>query len=578
MTIAAVNTWYHIVAVYDDVNDVSRMYVNGVLQRETSGNKDIADSATAVTLGKSAENSVYYFTGRMDEVKVYPYTLTADEVKLEYNRSSNLVLGALSDNSSYQPNAANQEYCIPGDSTSCAAPVGRWDFEEGTGTSAFDSSGNGYTGTLTSGPVWTTGKIGKAGNFNGSSDYVTTSSAVTTQTTNVTLEGWVKWNGQSQSAILFYNGNSASNGYGLLIGNGSCGSGTSVILMLGGIACGAINAGNITANQWVHLALTRDSTTWRIYINGVLQSSTSTTSPGTPNTSTTLGGKSGNNFFNGQIDQVRLFNYARSAAQIAWDYNRGAPVGHWKLDEGQGGSAYDSSGNSNTGTITIGGTGTQTAAGDINTSGTAWYNGKTGKRNYSLNFDGTDDYIDISPTSYANFTTGSVSIWVNHNTLGSEFAIWNLDRNASGTRSRLELERYENGSIKRYYVTLSTDGSFPWRFYINTPNVATSQWNHLVLTQNGITPTLYLNGVTLTPTAWEYQSDKTKWFKAVLTDATSDADVMTVGMTRFGGNQYVPLNGSVDDVRIYNYALTAKQVQLLYNDGAVRFGPNTGTP
>jgi len=38
--------------------------------------------------------------------------------------------------------------------------VGHWKFDEGSGTSAVDSSGNNNTGTLTNGPTWTTGKIG----------------------------------------------------------------------------------------------------------------------------------------------------------------------------------------------------------------------------------------------------------------------------------------------------------------------------------------------------------------------------------------------------------------------------------
>ena len=37
-------------------------------------------------------------------------------------------------------------------------------------------------------------------------------------------------------------------------------------------------------------------------------------------------------------------------------------------------------------------------------------------------------------------------------------------------------------------------------------------------------------------------------------------------------------NGQIDDVRIYNYTLTASQIKTLYNDGAVRFGPASGTP
>jgi hypothetical protein len=38
-------------------------------------------------------------------------------------------------------------------------------------------------------------------------------------------------------------------------------------------------------------------------------------------------------------------------------------------------------------------------------------------------------------------------------------------------------------------------------------------------------------------------------------------------------------NGQIDDVRIYNYALTATQIKTLYNENAaVRFGPLTGSP
>jgi hypothetical protein len=50
--------------------------------------------------------------------------------------------------------------------------VGHWKFDEGTGTTAFDSSGNGNDGTLINGPIWTTGVIGQALEFDGTDDYV----------------------------------------------------------------------------------------------------------------------------------------------------------------------------------------------------------------------------------------------------------------------------------------------------------------------------------------------------------------------------------------------------------------------
>ena len=50
--------------------------------------------------------------------------------------------------------------------------VGWWKFDEGSGTVAYDSSGNGHDGNLTNGPSWTTGKIGGALSFDGVDDYV----------------------------------------------------------------------------------------------------------------------------------------------------------------------------------------------------------------------------------------------------------------------------------------------------------------------------------------------------------------------------------------------------------------------
>jgi hypothetical protein len=45
--------------------------------------------------------------------------------------------------------------------------VGHWKFDEGSGITAGDSSGNNNTGTLTNGPTWTTGKLGGALSFDG---------------------------------------------------------------------------------------------------------------------------------------------------------------------------------------------------------------------------------------------------------------------------------------------------------------------------------------------------------------------------------------------------------------------------
>jgi hypothetical protein len=60
----------------------------------------------------------------------------------------------------------------------CSKAVGCWDFNEGTGTIAYDSSPYGNDGILTNGPVWTSGKHGSALQFDGTNDYILNVSAL----------------------------------------------------------------------------------------------------------------------------------------------------------------------------------------------------------------------------------------------------------------------------------------------------------------------------------------------------------------------------------------------------------------
>src|SRR5690606_5073324 len=124
----------------------------------------------------------------------------------------------------------------------------------------------------------------------------------------------------------------------------------------------------------------------------------------------TLGSRS-TSTFNGMLDHIKIYDYARTPAQIAYDYNRGAPVAHWKFDECEGTVAHDSSGNGNHGTINIGASGSQSTAGTCQTSG-AWANGKDGRFNGSLNFDGTDDNVSIPYSEKLKLgNSGTIAAW-----------------------------------------------------------------------------------------------------------------------------------------------------------------------
>jgi hypothetical protein len=82
--------------------------------------------------------------------------------------------------------------------------VGHWKFDEGSGTTATDSSGNNNTGTLVNGPVWTTGKMGGALSFDGSDDYVDVGTVpnYSPAMSYGTFSAWIKTDSTTQSYLI----------------------------------------------------------------------------------------------------------------------------------------------------------------------------------------------------------------------------------------------------------------------------------------------------------------------------------------------------------------------------------------
>jgi hypothetical protein len=75
---------------------------------------------------------------------------------------------------------------------SSADVVVHWTFDEGSGTTVFDASGNGRDGTFVGSPQWVAGKYGAALEFNGTSDYVIHNMPAAQNFDNFTVAFWVK--------------------------------------------------------------------------------------------------------------------------------------------------------------------------------------------------------------------------------------------------------------------------------------------------------------------------------------------------------------------------------------------------
>ena len=214
-----------------------------------------------------------------------------------------------------------------GSATRAATPglVAAYSFDQGSGSTVTDSSGNGNTGTI-SGATWTaTGKYGGALVFNGTNARINVPNSASLQlSSGMTLEAWVNPSTVSSAwRDVIYKGNDnyylegTSDHSGAPAGGGTFGSANA----------NAFATGALPANTWSYLALTYDGATLRLYVNGTQIATQTKTGAITSSTNQLqIGGDSiYGQYFKGMIDQVRIYNTALSASQVQTDMT--TPVG-----------------------------------------------------------------------------------------------------------------------------------------------------------------------------------------------------------------------------------------------------------
>jgi beta-lactam-binding protein with PASTA domain len=206
-------------------------------------------------------------------------------------------------------------------------------FEEATGTAAADSSAVGAVGTIRE-ATHVAGKFGRGLSFDGINDWVTFTDTVTNGpldlTTTATVEAWVNpaelldWD----TIVMKERGTSLS--YALYANDGSPQPGgtpfpTGYIHVTNNALDREIRGTTVLPiGTWTHVAMTYDGANQRLYINGVLAATRAQTGTiAVSNNPLRIGGNNAfaNEFFHGLVDEVRVYNTARSAAQILTDMN-----------------------------------------------------------------------------------------------------------------------------------------------------------------------------------------------------------------------------------------------------------------
>lgn len=209
--------------------------------------------------------------------------------------------------------------------------IHRWTFDENTGTNAANAVGA-QAGTLTNGATWAPGIYGSAVDLDGSNDYVALGTMdVSGAASSIFL--WLRADALTGNDIRFLakaNGSGEANHWWML-------STVDGILARARLKTGGTTntvAGNfaspkqLTTEKWQHIGFTYDGTNFKVYLDGVeVGNLPKTGALSTDNTVAAAIGRNGSDtaggYFNGKIDDVRIYNRALTATEVEDLYDHG---------------------------------------------------------------------------------------------------------------------------------------------------------------------------------------------------------------------------------------------------------------
>jgi hypothetical protein len=524
------------------------LYVDGVVAGSGSAPSGSTSNTSPFRIGAdSGCCDERNFNGTLDEIRVYNRALSANEIAALYDFGRDDKVG------------------VGMDDTLALGLGGYWKLDEGTGTSTTDSSTNGNTGTLSGSPAWATGQIGASIDFDGADDYVTVPDAPSLDlgSGDLTVTAWIKatanradWRDIAEKVApatytgFFFQINANSN-VNCDIGTEAVGGG-SILFNENDSAVLSCGSQVVDDGAWHHVTFVRNGTQRTIYVDAAVDmAGTNGSVPNLNNAEALTIGRLSvapiGQYFDGQIDEVRIYSRALSIDEVWRLYRETAPTGtdtglkgYWSFNgrDMAGTTAYDRSGSGNNGTLTNGPTLTQ------------------GKIGQALSFDGSDDYVDAGDINALDgASTFTMSAWIKQNSLLEGRSVVSKYTNSFphvswGTSGGGEPDRMGMLISGANYGTVSTD--------VHQAEV----WEHWVWvfdgTQTGNSNRLkaYLNG-----------AEQTLSFGGTIPATTnSTAAAVAIGADS-GGDGSAEWNGSIDEVRLYSRVLSANEIAALYNAG-----------
>jgi len=407
-----------------------------------------------------------------------------------------------------------------------------------------DNSTNAFALTVTGTPsvqafspflptvAYTPQTIGGSGYFDGTGDYLVlpASSAFDTGagTSDVTFECWVYNNGFSGSQygrgiFVFYKSTDYNNNR-LMVRLDSGSNAINCFLVVNGATQFGTSGTNstrlATPFAWTHLALVRSSQTFRLYINGVLDTTLAATTA--------------------SLNGVDRFEVGRTQDGSVPDFNGNISGFRYLKGTAQYTSAFTPptaplTAIANTQLLlnfTNAGITDATAKNNLETVGNAQISTTQSKfGGSSMYFDGTGDYLVIPASSNLEFGTGDFTIefWVYSNSISTFQTL--MERRSSVAVRGLSISIY----LSAIGVNIGDTNTSGWEVAISGSTLSSSVWYHVAITRSGSSVKLFVNGT---------QQGSTATFSGSMADETSN---LRIGADASGSNGF---NGYIDDLRI----------------------------
>lgn len=502
-----IETWVHLCSTYDGTT--ARMYVNGI-QDASQASVWTTNLGAGIAVGKqSAAGTDFALTGKVDDVRIYAGALTASEI-----RQISVQL----------PNGL----------------VAYFPFSDSASLTAIDYSGNAHNGTRNNNPGSVADRfgVGASGAYN-----------FTNNTQSITAPGANLPAGTSPRTVCSWMRPAALPGAGgfaiaAMYGTNATGQGNYIGLYNDGVNQNAIYSGwgdhliavhTAPLNTWLHLCGTYDGTTAQLFLNGTQVASAGkswNTVPVAANGGIHIGrGDATTAYpFTGAVDDVRIYNRVLSAEEIrTLAAQKGIGLVRQYLFK-NGSLTNDAAGSTD-----LTATGSPVAV-----------TGHDGSTNSAYLLNGTSQFFNAADTGLPmGGAARTMCAWANStNTSGSQFMMSYGVVNVTSQNSFLALNNGGTILAGSFSTNLSAPGAFQY-------NV----WQHVCGVVDGTgNVTLYVDG-----------SIPANGGPSPITFATLSSGAFSIGSRsdNLAGSYW---DGRLDNIRIYNRALTQIEIQQMQNE------------